>query len=114
MKNFFSIWLLILFACRLYAQTASKEEQLLYFFQKDSVAEIEKLIDTAKQLSSTDSSIALNILRAAAIKSNRQQIFYLEAQVYFEAGDIYYAYRNTIALLMLIQEQKIFSKSWCC
>jgi two-component sensor histidine kinase len=94
MKKFFSIWLLIFFSCKLFAQNTNIEENLFHLFQKDSVVEIEKLIDTAKQLSSTDSSIALNLLRVATVKANRQQIFYLEAQIYFEAGNIYYTYRN--------------------
>src|SRR6478672_3776837 len=94
MKKFCSIYLLMHFICRLCAQDASVNEDLLHLFQKDSVAEIEKLIDTAKQLSATDSSNALKFLRTAATKANRQQIDYLEAQAYFEAGAVNYAYRN--------------------
>ena len=93
MKKLLLIWLPIFFACRLCAQNANAEENLLHLFQKDSVIEIQKLIDTAKQLSS-DSLNALKLLRIAAIKANRQQIFYLEAQAYFEIGAIHYAYHN--------------------
>src|SRR5215831_11698764 len=94
MKKFCSVCLFMHFICRLYAQDASANEDLLRLFQKDSVLEIEKLIDTAKQLSSTDSSSALTLLRTAAAKANRQQIDYLEAQAYFELGDVNYAYHN--------------------
>ena len=112
MKNFFSIWLLIFFSCKLFAQNTNIEENLFHLFQKDSVVEIEELIDTAKQLSSTDSSIALNLLRAAAVKANRQQILYLEAQVYFEAGGIYYAYRNyNRSIAAYTRARNIFQKA---
>src|SRR5215471_12548077 len=94
MKKFCSIWLLIYFACRLFAQNANVEETLLQSFHKDSVVEIEKLLDSAKQLSSIDSSNALKLLRTAAARADSQQIFYLEARAYFEAGNINYAYRN--------------------
>jgi two-component sensor histidine kinase len=94
MKKFGSICLLLHLICRLCAQDASTNKDLLHLFQKDSVIEIEKLIDTAQQLSATDSANALKFLRAAAAKANRLQIDYLEAQAHFEAGAVNYAYRN--------------------
>jgi two-component sensor histidine kinase len=78
----------------LYAQDSSTKENLLTLFQKDSVLEIENLIDAAKQLSITDSSNALRLLRTAAIKANRQQIDYLEGLAYFEAGGVNYNFHN--------------------
>ena len=94
MKKFCSIYLLLHCICRLCAQDASTNKELLHLFEKDSVAEIEKLIDTAKKLSTTDSSNALKFLRTAAAKANRQQIDYLEAQAHYEAGAVNYTYRN--------------------
>jgi len=94
MKQFCSIWLVIFFAYRLCAQNTASKESLLYLFQKDSVAEIENIINTAKQISVTDSSAAFKLLRTAAIKANAQKIFYLEAEAYFEAGTINYTYKN--------------------
>jgi hypothetical protein len=78
-----SIWLLVHFVCRLYAQDAVVEQDTLQLFQKILLPKLKKLISNAKQLSATDSSAALTLLRTAAVKANRQKIAYLEANAIF-------------------------------